>query len=162
MHLIIAEHSLEELSAYRKGRISVTELDPIEPPTEEELRALVAEREYRESEPEDWTRTTEDDERSFRRFRKITGVNRSLREMMLRHSANHANFILSRPRYYKREGKKRIPLSIVSQLETCSACHELFGILGAHHSRKYVAKCPGLKYVDLRPGEFFIVELGSD
>jgi hypothetical protein len=84
----------------------------------------------------------------------------TLDEFLTFHSANHANFLLPRQHaalYCTLEGES-IVCSLFAQEFTCSACMQLFGILGLHHEKMIIKKCPGLKYVSLKPNEFLLVQ----
>jgi hypothetical protein len=52
-----------------------------------------------------------------------------------------------------------ITCSLFPSKYICSACMELFGVLGRHIPKKAIKNCPGLKYAPLAPDEFFLVEI---
>jgi len=77
---------------------------------------------------------------------------------LARQSANHANFLARDPLFFVVEDGEKVPYSITPVELTCCACHEIFGVLGTDYPRKYVMRCPGLKFVDIASGEYFLVE----
>jgi len=64
------------------------------------------------------------------------------REIFVTNCANHANFL--DPRYFVKENGEKIPYSISDNtLFICSACAELFDIVGGKFSTKLVVPCLG-------------------
>ena len=57
------------------------------------------------------------------------------------HQANHANFM--EPAFYIRGQNGPIPYSVNPTSRVCSACLELFNIIGARFREKLVVPCPG-------------------
>jgi hypothetical protein len=65
----------------------------------------------------------------------------SFADLFAWHCANHANFI--EPIYYLETDQGPAPYSIARTKFVCSACLELFNIIGADWKRKLVVPCPG-------------------
>jgi hypothetical protein len=62
-------------------------------------------------------------------------------EILLGHSANHANFI--EPKFFNDMNGRKVPYSIADSLHVCSSCLEFFNILGSQWPVKYVVPCIG-------------------
>ncbi len=79
-------------------------------------------------------------------------------EFLEYHSANHANFLLKMEdvRILKEYDGAMIPCSLFPSIFICSACLELFGVIGRHLPKKILKNCPGLKYLQLSDNEYFL------
>ncbi len=111
--------------------------------------------------PEEWFHLLEREIPVFQGFIERNQMNVSLQELLKMQSANHANFLLSKDEVlitteFEREN---LPCSLFPQNFSCSACLELFGVLGDHLPKKIIKKCPGLKYLNLLENEFLLATL---
>jgi hypothetical protein len=119
-------------------------------PSSEDIKALAESPAYRQQEPPAWQDIDDFDREQFRLFRqgllKLGLASREEAEEKFEsafpgHCANHANFI--QPRFFQEREGKIVPYSIGSTLRVCSACVELFGLLGNQFDEKLVVLCPG-------------------
>jgi hypothetical protein len=156
--IVVSAKPFPLLQNYFWGEVSVVSFHPPKLPSEKQVRDLVKTPAYISRMPEEWPRFLEDEKVRFRRFFDSKGISLSLDEVLLHQSANHANFLQSNPNFAVLEKGKRVPYSIMPMLLTCCACHEIFGVLGAEHPKKYIMRCPGLKFVDLAQDEYFLIE----
>lgn len=135
---------------------------PERPPGPEAIKRLVASPEYQGQKPAEWDDITPWDTAQFQQFRQ--GLHRmgkateeELREdfsdMFPIHCANHANFLS--PEFFTGSPGRRIPCSIATTMKICSACLELFGIIGADLTEKLVVLCPGAVVTTGLPRDMF-------
>lgn len=111
-------------------------------PERSDMAALVQRPSYQRLRPQRWQHPTEEDRRETLRWQKVMGLGHlPFEELFLAHCANHANFI--EPEYYVDNGHGKAPYSIGRTSRVCSACLELYGIIGYEHQRKLVIPCPG-------------------
>jgi hypothetical protein len=107
--------------------------------------------------PEGWGFFSPWEVQNVNAYLATEGVERSLQEIFAYYTANHLNFVY--PRFFLQENQGPvIPYSIHRTALVCSACVEIFGILGEEYPVKYLAPCPGLKYVKPGPSEYLRVE----
>jgi hypothetical protein len=92
--------------------------------------------------PVRWEDLTADDPETIQRWMALMGI-RGIRyeQLFLDQCANHANFL--DPVYFLRKGTEKIPYSIGPTRHICSACLELFNVIGDEFRRKLVVPCPG-------------------
>ena len=103
--------------------------------------ALLDRESYQASKPDAWDEIDEEEKKRNGRWLKIMGIHsKSYQELFITHCANHANFI--EPEYFL-EGEEPIPYSLGKTTHLCSACLELFNIIGSGWKKKLVAPCPG-------------------
>jgi len=156
--IVASSKPLPELEKNLWGQVSVTQFRPPRLPTTKELPALLKDPHYTSRVPDEWSRVSEKEKEIMRQYFDSKGMSISLDDVFLHQSANHANFLQSDPVFSVVEKGVRVPYSITPTELTCCACNEIFGVLGANHRKKYVMPCPGLKFVDLKPGEYYKVE----
>ena len=115
---------------------------PALPENPEDYARLTASSRYQRQKPEKWDDLTHEDPAELERWMKIMGI-RGIRyqDLFVYHCANHANFM--EPVYYSLEEGQVVPYSIAGTKYICSACLELFNIIGERFSRKRVMPCPG-------------------
>ena len=134
-------------------------LEPFEPPrlaTDGDVVRMLEEAPLAEALPEGWGLFTAWEAQAVRTYLHAAEQDRSLQAVFAYYTANHVNFI--RPAFHVAEpGRPVIPYSIQGTTLVCSACVEVFGILGSAYPVKYLAPCPGLKYVRHAPGEYLRV-----
>jgi hypothetical protein len=156
--LVAATHAVDNLKPYYWGHVSVVPFQPPALPSAQEVQELYADPAYMDRMPAEWPHLSDAEKERFRRFFDSRGMDISLDDVLMHQSANHANFLRPDPLFYVEKNGEKIPYSITPMELTCCACHELFGVLGEDHHHKYVMRCPGMKFVDINPGEFFYVE----
>ncbi len=106
--------------------------------------------------PAGWGEFSPWETQAIGRFLEEQGKERSLQEVFFYYTANHVNFIF--PSFFaSNRDHPVIPYSIQETALVCSACVELFGILGESCPVKYLAPCPGLKYVKPPEGAYLRV-----
>lgn len=127
-------------------------------PDRKEMLALIARPSYLNARPDAWEDLSAEDpamQEKWLRVMGLTGV--SFAELFISHKANHANFI--EPAYYLEQGGRKTPYSISKTKGVCSACLELFGIVGNSHGSKLVVPCPGaVIFAGLLPNRYYLVE----
>jgi hypothetical protein len=110
-------------------------------PDRTEQLALLDRESYAAIKPEPWDKIDEEEKKRNGRWLRIMGLhNKSYQELFITHCANHANFI--EPEYFL-EGEEPIPYSLGKTTHLCSACLELFNIVGSKWKKKLVVPCPG-------------------
>ncbi len=154
--ILVSATSISRLKKYLRGQVSVVRFTPPRLPSLQEVNDLIETKAYTSRAPREWPHFTETEKMNYRRYFDSHGISLSLDEIMTHQSANHANFIQIDPPFAT-DGEC-VPYSIMPLELTCCACLEIFGVLGAEHPKKYVMRCPGLKFVDLAPGEYFLIE----
>ena len=146
-------------------KIVPTGFQPPRRPSPEEVNALAELPAYRKEKPPEWEKIDDFDREQFRLFRqallKLGLANQEeavedFESVFPRHCANHANFI--EPRFFLERENEIVPYSIGSTLQVCSACVELFGLLGDQFDEKLVVLCPGAVVTSgLPPDQYFSV-----
>lgn len=159
LHLIVSNSALELPQSVKKGAIEVITVEDRPGLTKEEYFKLLKTKEFKKRAPDEWFHFLEKEIPAFQNYidRKQLGL--TLDELLEMHSANHANFLLPEGKNCLRvdyKGKS-LACSLFSEEFICSACLELFGIVGDHLPKMIIKKCPGLKYVNLAHNEYFLV-----
>lgn len=111
-------------------------------PNRTEREALFARPAVLRGRPVRWEDLTADDPDTIQRWMALMGI-RGIRyeQLFLDQCANHANFL--DPVYFLQNGTEKIPYSIGPTRHICSACLELFNVIGDEFRRKLVVPCPG-------------------
>ncbi len=131
-------------------RLTLSDFTPPALPTNQELDDLVRSTGYLQQKPQEWEHITEDDRLKFAMGRKTikqtlgevpAQANESFDDVFVSHCANHSNII--DPLFFVEEGGQICPYSISDTFHVCSACLELFNLVGREHRIKYVVPCPG-------------------
>jgi hypothetical protein len=145
---------------FLETEISESDFMPGRLPTRDELQTLVASECYQRNKPDEWEAVSKKDKILFRLIFLLTGfwtLRDNFEKHWLTHRANHANFLCKR--FTTEIDGEDVPYSISENCGVCSACAELFNVVG-EDSRKLVRGCPGsvfsgkLKrkiYYDVRP-----------
>ncbi len=141
-HLVISTFDLTG-DGFRPG--IVLRPSPFRPtvlPNRTEREALSARPAVFRGRPVRWEDLTADDPDAIQRWMALMGI-RGIRyeRLFLDQCANHANFL--DPVYFIQEGAEKIPYSIGPTRQICSACLELFNVIGDEFHRKLVVPCPG-------------------
>jgi hypothetical protein len=124
--------------------IEPSDFEPDNLPDEAEVVELARADAFTQRAPSDWHDITDRDRKYWRRMLAKVNAVGELDDLLEFHSANQANFL--QPRFFVREGDDDVPApySIGPTAKVCSACVELFGLLGTDHRTQYVMPCPGL------------------
>jgi hypothetical protein len=137
----------------------VVTLEPFDPPQtarDEDVVRMLSHDRAREILPEGWGLFSAWEVQAIHTHLSGEGIERSLEQVFAYYTANHLNFVF--PRIFLPNGQGPvIPYSIQKSALVCSACVEIFGILGEDYPDKYLAPCPGLKYVKPAPAEYLRV-----
>ena len=152
--LLVTNHLLDEFRPW--GRLS---LEPFHPPrtaTDGDVIEMLDDARVPEVLPEGWGLFSPWEVQAIQALLAAEGIERSLQEVFSYYTANHLNFVF--PRFFLPEATgPGIPYSIHRTVLVCSACVEVFGILGEDYPVKYLAPCPGLKYVKGAPSDYLCV-----
>jgi hypothetical protein len=124
--------------------IESSDFAPPRLPDPEEAAELARSEAFVRRAPRGWYEVSDRDRAHWRRMLSMMAASGDLDDLIEQHAANHANFIA--PRFFVREGADRrpTPYSIARTAGVCSACVELFDLLGADYPTGYVMPCPGL------------------
>lgn len=158
-HLMAFNEPLPESLGSLVCRITIEKFIPPKRASRKEAEVLVQQAEFQRKIPKGWDRFDPKEEETLKAYYQSLNLNIPLEEAFLFYSANHANFI--KPLFFEKRKGEIVPYSIEDTPLLCSACVELFGILGQAFRNKFVRKCPGLYYVDMEPDECFRVEMFS-
>ena len=153
------------LEGRRGVKIAPSDFQPSRRPSPDEVRTLAESPAYLKVKPAEWDSIDDFDREQFRLFRQgLFKLGQATREeaeenfdsVFPGHCANHANFI--EPGFYLERGGEKIPYSLGPTLRVCSACVELFGLLGDQFEEKLVVFCPGaVVSTGLPPDRYFSV-----
>ena len=127
-------------------------------PVFEEIREMAKSRSFQKKKPSIWDKIDPSEKVFYRRwFERFGGKEPSdFEEMLMYHSANHANFL--DPRFFILLEAGKVPYSIADSLHSCSSCLEFFNILGGEWPLKYVTACSGaVRYARLPQDQYFSV-----
>lgn len=147
-YLIVSSVLLERMNG--GTRLTFSDFSPPVLPNQSEVRELLQSAEYNREKPRIWEQYTEEDRLKFAMGRATIKQtlgeipccpNESFEDVFISHCANHSNFLS--PRYYVKESDYLCPYSIADTFHVCSACLELFNLLGKQHRVKYIVPCPG-------------------
>ena len=134
-------------------------LEPFHHPriaTDEDVLEILHDVRVPEILPEGWGLFTAWEVQAIQTYLAAEGIDRTLQEVFSYYTANHLNFLF--PRFFVQDGQGPvIPYSIHKTALVCSACVEIFGVLGEGYPVKYLVPCPGLKYVKPGPSEYLRV-----
>lgn len=141
LYLVVSDEPIEGLDGSLETVIEACDFEAPRLATTGEAREMATSGAFRDRAPEGWDDLTERDRGYWRRLLAHIGSRGDIGSLLEFHSANHANFI--EPRYSTREEGQPVPYSIGRTADVCSACVELFNILGGEFAKKYVVPCPG-------------------
>jgi hypothetical protein len=161
LHLIVSNSALELPQSIKKGTIEIIEVENCPSLTKEKYLDLLKTKEFKKRAPNEWFHFLEKEVPGFTNYIERKQLGLSLDELLEMHSANHANFVLPEGKTYLKIDYKgeSLACSLFSEEYICSACLELFGVIGDHLRKKVIKKCPGLKYVNLDSKEYFLVSM---
>lgn len=157
-HLIISRNELEIPNIFLSGSIYKIEVELNNKINPELISHLIDTPEFKTRAPKEWFHLLEREIPLFEKYLAKNNCTLSLDSFLEYHSANHANFLLAHEnvvRNVEMDGEA-IPCSLFSSIYICSACLELFGVIGRHLPKKILKNCPGLKYYPLSEKEYFL------
>ena len=160
LHLVISSFELKGYDREKASTITQSDFRPPRLAGPEEKRAMAGDRDLIPNVPERWRKIGILEKRIILRWaRRLGSEIEDYETLYLSHTANHANFI--KPVFFVNGDKTLIPYSIDRSAHLCSACLELFQILGGDYPKKLVAPCPGLSiFARLEPDTYLLVEKG--
>ena len=143
MYLIVSSADLSEYGLAHEAVITARpDFIPPRLATPQDCTALINDPKYQRAQTREWADLEKNHENQKLRWEKmtrLTGLNPD--ELLPYHRANHANFM--EPKLFVTENGGPVPYSIAPTSRICSACLELFNIVGRSFSRKLVVPCPG-------------------
>ncbi len=141
-YLIVSSDDLAAFGCKRPILIQAVQFRPPQMPGERDKQRLISRQSYLRAKPARWDCFDEEDPKAREQWLRAMGLGgKRFSELFLTHCANHANFI--EPEYFVRDGEAVVPYSIGRTQEICSACLELFNVIGSRFARKLVVPCPG-------------------
>ena len=158
--LVVSLKPVHHIAPSLSGIITTTSFKPPTRPDDEDLMRLVEDPAYQRLEPEEWRNVTDRERRHWHNLLSRLGVRQTLDELIEIHSANHANFVT--PHFYVNENGLQAPYSIRNSGRVCSACVELFNLLGEGFEKKYVMPCPGFVVYANHPRDRFLAVLSGN
>ncbi len=143
------------------GTVTLAAFSPPQTATATDVLEMISQPAAREIVPEGWGLFTTWEPAAIQALLLKEGKTLSLQEVYSYYTANHLNFIT--PKFFLTEKDNPIiPYSINGTALVCSACVEIFGILGTAYPKMYLAPCPGLKYIKFQKGEYICVSKNTD
>ncbi len=156
--LVVTNRALTDFEPW--GHVSLEDFQPPRLATDEDVVEILSDARVPEVLPEGWGDFSPWEVQAVNAYLTAEGIDRSLQEVFCYYTANHLNFVF--PRLFVREEEGQvIPYSIQRTAQVCSACVQIFGILGEQFPVKYLAPCPGLKYVKTTPSQYLRVTRAS-
>ncbi len=158
-HLFVLNSPCDLSSVVFGGTIELIEIQDFPSFSFERLKPLLETDVFKERAPEEWFTLLEHEIPMFRQFQELNNIDLPRETFIEYHSLTHANFLQNPENAAQIEvDGKSYTCSLFPKEYTCSACLELFGILGRHHGEIITMKCPGLKYVNLPPKHYLLVK----
>jgi hypothetical protein len=127
-------------------------------PNPEEISQLVQSEEYQKKKPSEWDKPDPLEREFYQRWfgRQQRKEPFDFDQILLSHSANHANFI--DPNFFIDLNGTIVPYSIADSIHVCSSCIEFFNILGERWIKKYIVPCIGaVQFAHLPMDRYFEV-----
>lgn len=141
-YLLVSAHPLEQVDLKPQVVIEKTSFKPPRLPGPDELDRLIQRESYVQARPRAWEDLSSQDPADQERWLKIMGLRSvTYQELFQWHRANHANFI--EPLYALDTPQGPIPYSIGKTSHVCSACLEMYNVIGTQWPSKLVVPCPG-------------------
>jgi len=154
--LLVSNQPLDHLSPW--GSITLEAFTPPRTATDGDVLEMLRDPRLVELLPPGWGLFSPWERQAIHELLLQEDIERSLQEVFCYYTANHLNFV--HPRFFlSREDHPVVPYSIEKTALVCSACVEIFGILGDSFPLKYLVPCPGLKYLRPPPGHWIRVDL---
>jgi len=158
--LAVSNRPLTILGHGHSTLVRESDFKPDRLPTFEEIKEMAASRSFQEKKPSVWDKIDFFEKDFYRKwFERLGGKDRpGVEELLIYHSANHANFL--DPRFFLLLEAGKAPYSIADSLHACSSCLEFFNILGGEWPLKYVTACSGaVRYARLPRDQYFSVSV---
>jgi len=153
--LLVSNQPLEGLSPW--GTVTLERFAPPRRATDQDVLELLRDPRAADLLPLDWGAFSPWERQAIHELLLQEDIERSLQEVFCYYTANHLNFVF--PRFFlPGEEHPVVPYSIQSTALVCSACVEIFGVLGESFPVKYLVPCPGLKYLRPPPGTWIRVD----
>jgi hypothetical protein len=153
--LIVTNQALTDFVPW--GQVTLEDFQPPGVATDKVVIEMLGDPRVPEILPEGWGIFSPWEVQAVNAYLAAEGIERSLQEVFAYYTANHLNFVF--PRFFLNvDHGPVIPYSIQKTALVCSACVEIFGILGEEFPVKYLAPCPGLKYVKPTPSQYLCVK----
>ena len=159
-YLVVSNRSLTTSGHGHGTLIRESDFKPDRLPTFEEVKEIAASRSFQKKKPSAWDKIDLLEKDFYRRWlERLVGKDRpGVEELLIYHSANHANFL--DPRFFILLEAGKAPYSIADSLHACSSCLEFFNILGGEWPLKYVTACSGaVRYARLPRDQYFSVSV---
>ena len=155
--LVVSDHELEGHEDVLSAIIRPSAFELKTVPDEDEKLRLIASEAYQRQKPAKWEDIASEYPGKLDKWMKIMGLEDiSFEALFITHCANHANFI--DPVYVTGNDSGPIPYSIDKTKFICSACLEIYNIIGENHHKKLVVPCPGaVKFAGLPRDCYFEV-----
>ncbi len=152
--LLVSNRELPDLEPW--GTITIEAFSPPRLASAQDVAEAMGEESAIRLLPDGWGEFSAWEIEAIRSYLGHQGIELPLEAVFLYYSANHLNFAF--PKFFVETASHGpVPYSIQETPLVCSACVELFGILGEEHRLKYLVPCPGLKYVETSRGQYFRV-----
>ena len=154
--LLISSRNLAPWGLLEETRIRYSKFRCRKFPDQSKQLALLDRESYQASKPDAWDRIDKEENDRNERWLKVMGIHgKSYGELFITHCANHANFI--EPEYFLEDGEP-VPYSLGKTTHLCSACLELFNIIGSAWKKKLVVPCPGaVLFAGMSPNRYYEV-----
>ena len=142
--MTMSDHRLPAaFDRFLEAQMSISDFEPEQMPTGEELEEVANSEEYLTKKPEAWEQAGAKDAILFKTLFSVTGFwgkGDNLKKHWVGHRANHAN-VIAREFTATVDGEE-VPYSVTGNEGICSSCAEFFNVLEPK-SRKMVRSCPG-------------------
>ncbi len=156
--LVVSNQSLSLSGLENPILIMNSDFRPERLPTSSETSELARSRSFRKAMPPLWDKPHVLEKDFYQRWFERYQVNKSFdfEEILLSHSANHANFI--DPKFFNSLNGNKVPYSIANTIYVCSSCLEFFNVIGSRWPLKYVVPCVGaVQFAKLPMDDYFKV-----
>ena len=144
LYLVVSSFELNDYGLTPETIIKESGFAPSKLPDKNQQLEMIKRQSYADARPDEWEDIASADPALVDKWMRVMGIRRiAYKELFVTHCANHANFI--EPEYNtKEEGIGIIPYSISEKTHfICSACLELYNIIGPQFRKKYIVPCPG-------------------
>ena len=141
-YLIVSSMALDSVGLAPQIILRQTPFRPPLLPDLDQQRRMIQRPSYLHAKPAAWDQLDDRDVADQERWMRVMGIRgKRFEELFITHCANHANFI--EPEYFIETDGEAVPYSIGPTNQVCSACLELFNVIGGAFRRKLVVPCPG-------------------
>ncbi len=153
--LLVSNKPLDALPLW--GTLTLEAFSPPRTAGDEDVLEMMSDPRAADHVPPGWGSFSPWEPQAIQQLLTQDGIDRSLQEIFSYYTANHLNFVY--PRFFVSSDEHPvIPYSIQKTNLICSACVEMFGILGDAFPVQYLVPCPGLKYLKPPPGHYIRVD----